>query len=623
MTAPLPPSGSSAGGGPPTPRRQRLTSRLLRSPMAAVSSAILLVLALATLLAPWIAPFDANTGDISRALEGPGGEYLLGTDSAGRDVLSRLLYGGRTTLGGALLALLVAAGLGVATGLVSGYTGKKFDLGAEWVNNLLMALPNVMVLLAVRAAFGSDVWLSMAVLGVLLAPGFHRLSRNIVMGVRNELYVDAARVSGLSDRRIMVRHVLNSVRAPLIIHAALTAVAAIGIQAGLEFIGLADTSVPAWGTMLNEALVNLYVAPELMLWPGIALGLVNAALILFGNGLRDALEDRPSRRRRKRAGADTTVAAGPTGGRAQPAARNAESGDTQGPSAGGPETGTWAERPDAVLSVRGLTIGYPVADGHRVVVDDVSFDVRAGEVLGLVGESGSGKTQTAWALLDLLPSDAAVLRGSITYQGERLDTRSTKERRRLLGTGIAYVPQEPMSNLDPAFTVGSQLAGPMRRRLGLDRAAAETRALDLLDRVGIADPVRTYRSYPHQISGGMAQRVLIAGAVSCDPRVLVADEPTTALDVTVQAEVLDLLRDLQKERGMAMVMVTHNLGVVADICDRVAVMRLGELVEQNDVDSLFGNPRHPYTRMMLDSVLEGKPPRTPLLGESAGKELAR
>lgn len=613
MTAPLPPPGDLAGGLP-TPRRQRLTSKLLRSPMAATSLAILLLLTLATLLAPWIAPFDAHTGDITRALQGPGGEHLLGTDSAGRDVLSRLLYGGRTTLGGAVLALLVAVGLGVTTGLISGYTGKKFDLGAEWVNNLLMALPNVMVLLAVRAAFGSGVWLSMAVLGVLLAPGFHRLSRNIVMGVRNELYVDAARVSGLSDLRIMTRHVLNAVRAPLIIHAALTAVAAIGIQAGLEFIGLADTSVPAWGTMLNEALVNLYIAPLLMLWPGIALGLVNVALILFGNGLRDVLEDRPARGRRKRAGA------GRAGDRGQDAAQAAEPRGTKDTTAA---PVAHAERPDAVLSVRGLTIGYPVPDGHKVVVDDVSFDVRAGEVLGLVGESGSGKTQTAWALLDLLPRDATVLGGSITYQGERLEARSAKERRRLLGTGIAYVPQEPMSNLDPSFTVGSQLADPMRRRIGLDRAAARARALELLDRVGIADPERTYRSYPHQISGGMAQRVLIAGAVSCDPKVLVADEPTTALDVTVQAEVLDLLRDLQRERGMAMVMVTHNLGVVADICDRVAVMRLGRIVEQNEVDPLFESPRHPYTRMMLDSVLEGKPPRTPLLKEPVGKEFAR
>jgi peptide/nickel transport system permease protein len=174
---------------------------------------------------------------------------------------------------------------------------------------------------------------------------------------------------------------------------------------------------------------------------------------------------------------------------------------------------------------------------------------------------------------------------------------------------MAYVPQEPMSNLDPAFRVGYQLVTPMRVHLGLSRGAARERALALLARVGIPDPARTFGSYPHEISGGMAQRVLIAGAISCDPKLLIADEPTTALDVTVQAEVLDLLRDLQREYRMGVVLVTHNFGVVADICDRVAVMQHGRIVETGDVEQIFADPRHPYTRTLLDSMVDDGPTR--------------
>ncbi len=183
----------------------------------------------------------------------------------------------------------------------------------------------------------------------------------------------------------------------------------------------------------------------------------------------------------------------------------------------------------------------------------------------------------------------------------------------LRGKRIAYIPQEPMSNLDPSFTIGAQLVRPMVKVLGISAAEARKRAADLLDSVGIPDPQRTMAAYPHEISGGMAQRVLIAGAISCEPDLIIADEPTTALDVTVQAEVLDVLRALQQRLQQGIVLVTHNFGVVADICDRVAVMQNGRLVEQGAVRDILRSPEHPYTRMLLDSMLEGKEPMTRLL----------
>ncbi|MET4002773.1 peptide/nickel transport system permease protein [Arthrobacter sp. UYCu511] len=587
-------------------QRQGLGSRIASSPMAAISLGVLAFIVLAVILAPLLTRFDPSVSDIGQALLGPSPEHWLGTDSAGRDVFSRIVYGGRITLGGAALALIVAMAIGVTTGLFAGYFGGALDSSVDWVSNLLIALPNIMILLAVRAAWGSNVWLSMTVFGVLMAPGFHRLVRAIVSGVRNELYVDAARVSGLSLTRILGRHVLVAIRAPIIIYAALAGVVVIGVQSGLDFLGLGDVTVPSWGTMLNEALVNLYIAPGLMLWPGIALGVVNAALIIFGNSLRDALEDRPRVRRRSTSSAK----------------QSAKKNDAVTPAA--PEPAAFAggqspvpgfdEVPDgSVLAVRGLRVGYPSADGIKDVVNGVSLGVRRGEILGLVGESGSGKTQTAWAILGLLPSGGRVTGGTIEIAGQSLPGLSKGAMRSMLGKKVAYIPQEPMSNLDPSFKIGFQLVEPLRKQLGLSAKDAKAKALAMLDRVGIADPQRTFDSYPHQISGGMAQRVLIAGAVACDPDVLIADEPTTALDVTVQAEVLDLLRELQKEKDMAVVMVTHNFGVVADLCDRVAVMKLGQIVEQNTVEVLFANPQHPYTRMLLEAGLEDKTPRTRLL----------
>ena len=595
-------------------RRQGILRRIAGSPLAAISLSVLILVILAVIMAPLLTRYDPNVGDIGKALLPPGAEHWLGTDSAGRDVFSRLVYGGRITLGGAGLALAIAMAIGVTTGLFAGYFGGKLDSSVDWVSNLIIALPNIMILLAVRAVWGNNVWLSMTIFGVLMAPGFHRLVRTIVSGVRNELYVDAARVSGLGLGRILGRHVLVAIRAPIIIYAALAAVVVIGVQAGLDFLGLGNVTVPTWGTMLNEALVNLYVAPDLMLWPGIALGLVNAALILFGNSLRDALEDRPSGKVRKRR---------------RSAALSKHDVDASARSTGTARSGTVGGVPeavdipgdsipkDSVLLVRDLQVGYPSEDGYKAVVKGISFGVRKGEVLGLVGESGSGKTQTAWSILGLLPTGGRILGGSVEVAGQDVAALSKKARRALLGKTVAYIPQEPMSNLDPTFRIGFQLVEPIRRQLGLGKAAATEKALAMLARVGIPDPQRTFDSYPHQISGGMAQRVLIAGAVACDPEVLIADEPTTALDVTVQAEVLDLLRELQQEKGMAVVLVTHNFGVVADLCDRVAVMKLGRIVEQNGVEELFAAPKDPYTRMLLGSGLENKTPRTRLLPDEA------
>jgi peptide/nickel transport system permease protein len=338
--------------------------------------------------------------------------------------------------------------------------------------------------------------------------------------------------------------------------------------------------------MLNEAFQNIQSAPRLLLWPGLALGLTSGAFVLLAAALRDVLEDRPkepSRRKRRRTN-DTA-----------PAAVRA-AGD---------------ERTD-LLSIRGLAVAYARPDGtDNEVVHGVDLDVRPGEIVGLVGESGSGKTQTAFSVIGILPEGGRISRGSVLITGREVAGLPERAHRALRGTTVAYVPQEPMSNLDPAFTIGSQLTEPMRHVLGISRKQAAERALDLLRMVEIPHPEKVLRRYPHEISGGMAQRVLIAGAMSCDPKLLIADEPTTALDVRVQAEILDLLRRLQKDRNLGVLLVTHNLGVVADLCDRVAVMSDGRIVETGPTQQVLEDPRDPYTRTLLGAVLDDAPARAP------------
>jgi ABC-type dipeptide/oligopeptide/nickel transport system ATPase component/ABC-type dipeptide/oligopeptide/nickel transport system permease subunit len=588
--------------------RANLAARLMRNPMGLASAIVIVVVLIAAVFASVLAPFDPNHTDAMNIMAAPGGTHLLGTDSAGRDIFSRILFGSQSTLIAAFVVVVTSIVLGVPTGLIAGYYGKLFDTVASWIANMLMSLPAMIVLLAVRASFGSSLISSMVVFGLLIAPGFFRLTRTAVMSVRNELYVDAARVSGLSDTRIMARHIFTVVRAPIIIQSAMISGIAISIQSGLEFLGLGDPTMISWGVMLNEGFTNIFTNPMLVLWPGLIITLTICSFALLGNALRDALEDRQQirlSRAQKRARASVKLV---------PAA-NAKTTDA-GVAASAPSSEHAGG--NHLLSVDHLSVGYPQADGSlKFVVQDVSLFVDKGEVLGIVGESGSGKTQTAFSILGLLPDNAKIAAGHIVFDGTDLVSPdsgviSQKAMAAFRGKRIAYIPQEPMSNLDPAFKIGYQLVRPMTQLLGISKAEAKAKALEMLTTVGINNPERVFNSYPHEISGGMAQRVLIAGAVACNPDLLIADEPTTALDVTVQAEVLDLLRDLQKRLGMGMVLVTHNFGVVADLADRVVVMQYGRVVETGDVRSILRNPQQEYTQILLSSMLEGKTPMTML-----------
>jgi peptide/nickel transport system permease protein len=559
LTAPAAPSATPSRGG--------LLRRAGRHPLAALAVAYLFLLVAAALAAPLVAPHDPGTQDLTAVLRGPTAAHWLGTDRLGRDVFSRLVFGARVTLVDVGIAVLVFLAVGLPLGIVAGYRRGWLDRVVVRLADLLLAVPAIVVLLMIVAVFpGNDV-ATMVALGVIGSPALLRIVRGSTLAVRGELYVTAARLTGLRTAAILRRHILPRLAGPVIVQVSLFAATALLAESGLSFLGLSrpETRGPSWGNMVAEASVAMSQSAWLLVPTGAALMLTVIAFAVVGDAVRDAAVDKAPPVRSPR---------GPTGSTADADAA-------------------------ALLSVRGLTVALHTDRGEATVVSDVGFDVRPGEAVGIVGESGCGKSVTAKAILGLLPPGGRVVGGRALFDGVELTTADEKAFGRLRGRDIALISQDPVNSLDPTFTVGSQLREVIRRHTGLRRAAADARAVELLAMVDLPDPADVLRRLPAELSGGMAQRVAIALALAGGPRLLIADEPTTALDVTVQAEILGLLRDLRQRLGMAVLLITHDWGVLADVCDRAAVMYAGEIVETATVPQLYAAPRHPYTKALL------------------------
>jgi peptide/nickel transport system permease protein len=558
----------------------RFIRRLLRRPVAIVCCAYLVAVIAVAIVAPIAMPWvrTENAGNLLAVNQGPSLEHLLGTDTLGRDVLDRLLVGTQVTVLGVVEALIVVLLLGVPLGLAAGYLGGGPDKVVTWLADLTFSVPGIVIIIVVLSVFPQNMLAGMVAFGVLAAPALMRVVRSATLPIREELYIQAAQVSGLSRPYILTRHILPRISGVVIVQASLLAAVALGVQTGLAFLNLLVAApAPSWGGMVANGTSVLLLHPWLIWPPGIAIALTSLALCLLGDAVRDA----------------TTEAWSAPPGRAasKERARRVRQ----------PSTGTAAGRDRPFLSVEKLSIVFSSPAGTARVVDDVSFDVGEGEAVGIVGESGCGKTVTMSAILGLLPGNGRIDEGHIWFSGRDLARLSEAELRRARGREIALVSQEPMIGLDPAFRVGWQLQEAVRLHLGLPRGEARARAVQLLASVHLPGPETVARRYPHELSGGMAQRVAIARALAGEPKLLIADEPTTALDVTVQAEILELLRELQASRKMAVLIVTHDWGVVADICDRVVVMYAGQVVERSELTEMFRAPLHPYSKALLAS----------------------
>ncbi len=585
----------------------------------------LTVVTLASVLAPVIAPYNQNQANFIALLETPNAHHWLGTDELGRDLLSRLIYGGRVSLLGAGEAVLVFLVLGVVVGLIAGYMGGWIDVAVVWISDVMFALPAIVLILAVLAIFANNATAAMLLLGIFGAPSLAMIVRNATRAVRAEQYIAAAKVSGLRPWQIIVRHVLPRVSGPIIVQTSLFSGTALIFQTGLDFLGL-GTQPPnaSWGSMVAEGSAYLGSDPWMIIPSGVTIALTIMSFVLIGDAVRDgsptlrkSVVKLDRRARRKLDSIDQRSAVG-----VQPHDGDEESSGTPTSS---PTTFADARamvassdgvraRGGVLLSVHGLCVGFANgAGGVTPALDDVGFELRAGDVLGIVGESGSGKTLAAMAIMGLLPSGARITGGSCTFDRMPLEDSGKTKWGDIRGSQIAMIAQEPNASLDPAFTVGSQLLEVVRRHRPGSRAESRAEVLRLLELVRLPDPRNVVRRYPHQLSGGMAQRVAIAAALAGKPRLLIADEPTTALDVTVQSEILELLRSLQRETGLTIVLVSHDWGVIAQLCDSVIVMYAGQVVEDGNIEAIFDAPKHPYTRALMEAnPYYAKVPRTPL-----------
>jgi len=554
---------------------------VLREPLPAVCLAGTVLLLAIALAAPLLAPYDPNAADVMQRLKPPSALHLLGTDELGRDTLSRILYGATTAMQTSLEAVGLAILFGVPIGLLIGYFGGWWDRVAMRLTDIAQSIPSLIFAFAVIAILGRGTAQTAVAVAVVFGIILLRIARGLVLRERELLYVDGARVSGLSTPRILFREILPNVAGPLIVESAMMFGSAIMLVAMLSFLGLGlDAETPDWGTMLDEARKYQAVQPFMALPPGLAIMLAVLLFNFSGDALRDALMGRrrmihraPRRRTKVSSIADKRATGGET-----------------------------------VLAVDGLRVAYATESGLPFeVVSDVSLALRRGETVGLVGESGSGKSTTGLAMMGLLPA-AARSSGHVWLGDCDLLAAPPQDVARRRGSEIAMVFQDPIGAFSPVHTVGRQIIEPLQTHKGLSRQEATRRAVELLDLVGIPNAGKRVHDYPHQFSGGMAQRAMIAMALSCGPKVLVADEPTSALDVTVQAQVLKLMGRLSSEYDMAVLLITHDLGVVAEACDRVVVLYAGEIVEQGTVSKVLANPRHPYTHALLTATPRNEAP---------------
>lgn len=571
----------------------RLRGRRRLPPLSRVAVCFLAVVVLTALLAPVLAPDDPL--DQQPPVDGtghPSADHWMGQDSLGRDILSRLMYGARWSLAIGLGATALALVVGAVVGAVAATSRKGVDETLMRCLDVVMAFPGIALAAVLVAVFGGGITVLICAIAFLFTPPVARVVRANVLDQYGEDYVTAERVLGARTPHIVLRHVAVNCAAPVLVFCTVQVAEAIVFEASLSFIGAGVRPPdPSWGSVIadgkNMVLTGGWWAT---VFPGLLMLVTVLSLNVLSEGVSDAWAAPAARDVAARKDDDPVEAPEPGSGEVPQlpglteAARRLRSRARPLPDPGAVP----------VLAVENLAIGFDARHGGVDIVDGISFEVRPGEVLGLVGESGCGKSLTALTVMGLQPRDARV-RGRIRFGGRDLLAEPMRVRRRLLGHEMAMVYQDALSSLNPAMTIRAQLQQLVRR--GGRRSPAQLLAL-----VGL-DPERTLRSYPHELSGGQRQRVLIAMALSRDPKLIVADEPTTALDVTVQAQIMELLLRLRAELGFALILVSHDLALVADVTDRVVVMYGGQIVETGVTADLVAAPAHHYTRGLLGSVL--------------------
>ena len=552
---------------------------LFRNRLAAAGAVVLTAIVALVVLTPLLPLQDPNATATADRFMTPFSEgHLLGTDHLGRDLLSRLLHGTRLSLAVGVAAALIAATIGAGIGIVAGYFGGRIDNVIMRGVDMLMAFPYILLALAIVAALGPGLMNALIAVAAVNVPFFARNIRGVTVGLAGREFIDAARLSGMGHARIILTELLPNVL-PVIIIAMSTTVGWMILEtAGLSFLGLGSQPPQAdLGSMLGEARSALISHPHTSVVPGLMIFLIVMSINLLGDGVRDALDPRLRSGALSRPRATTLV-------------------DRKGDIPG--ET-------DDLLAIQDLETEFRVGPRTYRAVGGVTLAVKPGECLGVIGESGSGKSVTALSVMGLVASPPGVITGgAVRFQGEDLIGAPYETLRRKRGDRVAYIFQDPLSTLHPLYRVGDQLAEAIRSHHRVSTAEARKRAVALFHDVRIPNAESRIDNYPHEMSGGMRQRVGIAMALANEPDVIIADEPTTALDVTVQAQILALLDDLRRDRGLAIIFITHDFGVVGQLTDRLAVMYAGRIVEQGPTETVLASPAHPYTKRLIACVPE-------------------
>ena len=565
-----------------------------------ISLVLLVLVALTAILAPVIAPHDPL--EIFTARQAPGDGFLFGTDDKGRDILSRMLYGGRYSLVIGFGATLFALFFGSIIGAIAAVARKSISEVIMRLLDIIMSVPGIALAAVLVLILGNSVPAIIFSIGFMYTPQIARIVRANIVSEYGEDYVRAVIVSGAQAPWILIKHVLRNCIAPIMVFTVTLVADAIIFEASLTFIGAGITEPTAtWGNILADARGGVLAGRWWQaLFPGIAIMVTCLAMNILSEGLTDAMAAKPgamvatddgdaeSRR------ADDILASDPV----RAYAEQAESLNRRLAALRDVELKrTDRHVPDLsvppLLRVKNLSINFD-HHGDVNVVDSVSFDVRPGQCMALVGESGCGKSITTKVIMSLTDADEHMT-GEVLFDGQDLLKLTKEEHRQLLGHEIAMVYQDALSSLNPSMLISAQMKQLTSR--GGTRSAEE-----LLELVGL-DPKRTLESYPHELSGGQRQRVLIAMALTRDPKLVICDEPTTALDVTVQKQVIKLLNDLQSQLGFAMIFVSHDLALVAEVASEITVMYAGQVIEQAPTKELLTNPIHEYTRGLLGSVL--------------------
>ncbi len=550
---------------------------LARNRLALLGLIVIGIVVLLAVITPLLPLADPDVTDTPNRFKPPfSSGAILGTDHLGRDLLSRLMWGTRLSLAMGFAAAVIAAALGSAIGIIAGYFGGRTDNLIMRGVDMLMAFPYILLALAIVAALGPGLMNALIAVAAVNVPFFARNIRGITVGIAHKEFVDAARLAGMRDRQIIVSEVLPNV-APVIVIAMSTTVGWMILEtAGLSFLGLGSQPPQAdLGSMLGEARAALITNPHTSVVPGAMILIIVMGINLLGDGIRDALDPRLKSGALSRPMAATQVdRKDPV-----PAATN------------------------SLLDIAALRTEFRVRGRVYKAVGGVDLHVEKGECLGIIGESGSGKSATALSVMGLVASPPGVItHGAVHFDGADLIGAPYKILRSLRGRRVAYIFQDPLATLHPLYRVGDQLIEAIQAHEQVSKPAARARAIDLLKSVRIPNAENRIDSFPYEMSGGMRQRVGIAMALANGPDVIIADEPTTALDVTVQAQILSVLSDLRRDRGLAIIFITHDFGVVGQLCDRVAVMYAGRIVEEGPTDAVLSAPQHPYTSRLIDCV---------------------